>query len=181
MAKKNGTISINEFEKAIAANYEAKTDVKYGDLTVTVDRNLGLGDTYAFIRKVIDICFDEGSGEYMPWVKGAALSVATVLYYTNLTLPKNIEAAYWDVVTSGVIEELIYPNIDMRQYGSICEAIDRGIRYRASVHEEAVERKLEALCNAMNELGEQFQSSMEGISKEDIASLVDVLSRAAEE
>ena len=126
MPKKNGMISVNEFEKAVKDGMnEYRTDVWRG-IEISIKRVLSLKEMLSFVQNVVDACFGGKSGEYIPEAKDFAIRCAVVTYYTNMTLPSGLEKLY-DFVYLSDITSFVISHVDDVQFGVIIDAIDEKV------------------------------------------------------
>ena len=91
MAKKSEKIAVKSFKGAANVTDNVPTVVEWNGLSISVTKRLGLRQVLAFIDEVVNGCFSEESGEYMPEVVDFAIRCNVLTRYANFTLPTDVE------------------------------------------------------------------------------------------
>lgn len=175
MAEKIKKISINKFEEAVNNSYESTHDIEYNGLTVTVKQDLSLKDMMEFVRSVVLSCFDSESSEYIPEIKDFAIRCCIFEYYTNITLPANIEKRY-DIVYHSMIIDDIMRNINQVQFNAMTRAIEEKMSHLANANIEMVNREVEKLYVSFDNLQNKFATVFDGVGEEDIRNVIKAFS-----
>lgn len=174
MAKNNNRISVNAFEKAVGENYNKAEIVEWNGLEVEIRKNLTLGEILLFARCVTEACFDKDMIDYKPEKKDFAIRTLTVLFYTNISLPKDVYKQY-DLIYGSDIFETIIANINRDQFRTLVDAIDDKIANAADSNAALLNKQMNQLNDAFHELEEQAAGIFGDITSDDLKNLVDAL------
>ena len=142
MAKKNGKVSINKIESLV--NKWTSDVVLYDDVVVTVRKNISFTEQVKMIDDIVHIVTD---GEYMAASYDYALRKNVVLYFTNITLPDNVDRAF-DILFCTDIYDKIIDHIDREQLMSIESAALEQISYVNDTQKSYLMQRIDDL--AMN-------------------------------
>ncbi len=148
-------ISVDTLKDAIA-KYELVIEDTWNGIPVKIKKHLSLADTMSFTAAVVDMCFNEDTGEYRPEIKDFLIRSAIVEYYTNLTLPSDIKERY-EMVHSCDIVSFVFSKIEKNHFNAMLDAIDKRIANRA-------QSNIEALTMQMNQLISGFEQMEKGMS-----------------
>ena len=128
-----------------------------------------------FVSDVAKSCFADDDGEYMPEVRDFAIKSCLIEYYTNLSLPSNTERRY-ELIYSCNITDVIMEHIDKGQLFEIIKAIDARIEHTASANVESLNKQMNELYAAFDNLQTNLSGIFSGIGADDIKGLVSALS-----
>lgn len=167
MADKIKKVSINAFEEAVNSQYEATQSFEWNGITIVVKRNLTLREMMSFVDSVVKNCFKEEDGTFIPEIKDFATRSCIYEYYTNITLPANIEKRY-DLLYHQMLLDEIMPRIDSLQFNALIRAIEDKVAHLAQANIEAVTKQMNELYASVDGLQGQLESVFSGISGEDI-------------
>ena len=168
MAKKSDRITVNALENAVKQE-EAVRTVAWNGLEIKVKNNISFDEMRLFVSAVTESCFSE-VGEYRPEFREFVTRALVLSLYTNITLPKNLDAQY-SIVYSGIFDE-IFPNINYDQYEHINWAIDGKIEQALKANVEALDKQRKQLDEDMDNM----RKLVEGIDPSDIENLVSAFS-----
>lgn len=168
MAKKADRIAVNEIEKIVKAQEDVK-EVEWNGLKLKIKKYLPFEDMRVYVNGVVSACFNQ-DGSYQPEVKDFVRRALTVSLYTNISLPKNLNAQY-DVVYGTDIVDIIYNHIDWQQHDEMSWAIDDRIGQLLKADVAALNKQKAELEETATKIQEMF----EGIDPQDIENMVSAL------
>jgi len=163
-------ISINAVENVVK-EYDNEVHFNWYDIDVVVNRILPLNEVRAFIDDVVNACFDNETGRYLPEVKEYAIRVNTLSKYANFAMPANDEKQY-DFVYKTDAYRRVVQEVDPAQYGSIIEAIEAKIDYLCDTNAKRLEMQFEDLLSSVVEIQDKLNNVFGGVSADDIGKLV---------
>ena len=180
MANKMKKISVNALEQAVAESApDNYTTLPWRGLEVVVKRRLGFQEMMEFVHNITQLCFSEG-GEYIPEVKDFAAGCSILDFYTNITLPSNIEKRYQVLLCCDLIDEVMR-NIDRNQLDAMLRAVDDKVDNLAQAQIEAATAKLTEVYTSLDEIRKSISSLFSGVSAEDMTKLASALSGGIDE
>ena len=97
--------------------------VRWRNLTISVRPLLTFRETSHFVNTVMDACFDKEHGVAVPEAMDFAVRANTVLRYTNLELPKDLEEQY-AILYGTDIYDTVRQHIQTAQLDSVIGAIE---------------------------------------------------------
>lgn len=169
---KKKTVSINKFPKVY--NEEIKT-LSINDVEVQIKRFLSLSEVQEMVNTVVEVCVDTETGEYIPEVKDFLIRLETVILYSNITLPNDVEKQYV-LLYSTYAFNTILDNIDTTQFKIILDAIDEKIKFNLSTINSTLTSKFNELSNEMKSYMENTSKLFSETNPSDISKLVSNLS-----
>lgn len=175
MMKKVKMISVNAFERAVDNIYQPTTVVEWSGLEIVIKRHLSLAEVAKFVDVCVKACFDSDTAVYTPEAKDAAIRSCIIAFYTNITLPENVEKQYELIYHSNILDS-ITPNIDQNQLSSVVGAIDDKTDYLTGVNTEIINRQMSNLQDAAANIQNQLSDMFNGISIDDIKNVMSSLS-----
>ena len=165
--KKEERISVNAFEKAIESVYEPTVTVQYNGLDVIIKKHIELEDMAGFVDVCVKSCFDEDNAGYTPESKDFVIRACIINYYTNITLPMSIKKQYSMVYGTDIIN-VVKEHINKEQLAAIIDAINEKIRNITESNVGLINKQLEEVHNAFDQVQDKFAKMFEGISTEDV-------------
>lgn len=178
MADKIKKISVNAFEKAMKDTYTPTETFDWNGIEVAVKKNLSLKEMLEFVDSVVKSCFTKDTNTYMPEIKDFATKVCILEKYANFTMPKNIETQYSLVYQTDAVERVI-GYVNPQQFNEICVAIAKKVENLAQANIEAVNKQMNELYGAFDNLQSQFSGLFDGINNDDIRAITGALVNGA--
>ncbi len=175
MTNKIKMISINAFEKAIDKTYEPTTTVNWNGLDIVIKKHLCLAEVAKFVDTCCKACFDAETHEYAPEAKDFAIRSCVMSFYTNITMPTNLERQY-ELIYHSMIMDVITPNIDNAQFKAIINAVEDKIAYHAELNEKLVQQQIESFQNTVKKFEKQMAEMFNGIKIDDMKNIMGALS-----
>lgn len=173
-------LSVNTFDKIIKENIEDKVVVNFYDNEVVVNKYLTLTDMIKFVNEVVNGCFDDDTGEYLPEVKRFLIDRNTVAYYVNANLPSDYAHLYEILCKTG-IADTIRQSIDKRQYNDILEAIDNKIDTKIYTNEQMFTNKLNTAISSMESLSQNVTDIFKDMTPEQMSAALGAISEGMDE
>ena len=175
MAKKNDMISIRKFEEVFKTVRQDELKDDWNGLEITIKKNITLAEMAKFVDTVTKACFAKESGEYYPEGKDFAIRTCVIAFYTNISLPSNIEKIY-EFIYKSDISNFVINRISPMQFDAIIKAIDEKVQHTAAMRAEYLNAQIRDVGNTFETLGEQFKDLLGDISKEDLTNMVGAIS-----
>lgn len=169
MAKKSDKITVNALENAVKQNESVHT-ITWNGLEIKVKNNISFDEMRLLVSAVVESCFSE-IGEYRPEFREFVTRALVLSLYTNVTLPKSLDAQY-NIVYSGIVDE-VFQYINYEQYNHISWAIDRKIDLVLKENIDALNKQRKQLDEDMDNM----RKLVDGIDPEDIENLVSAFSK----
>lgn len=170
MADKIKKVSINTIEKAIEASYISEKTIEWNGISILVKPNLTLKDMLSFVDAVVKNCFSE-DGTFMPETKNFAIRNYIVEYYTNISLPSNVEKRY-DLLYHQDFLDAVIANIDSSQFDAIIDAIDEKVAHIAQSNIEAITKQMNDLCSSFDNITTRMEEVFSVADKDSLAGVI---------
>jgi len=174
MADKIKKVSINAFEEAVNSQYEATQSFEWNGITIVVKRNLTLREMMSFVDSVVKNCFKKEDGTFIPEIKDFATRSCIYEYYTNITLPANIEKRY-DLLYHQMLLDEIMPRIDSLQFNALIRAIEDKVAHIAQSKIDAVMNEMKELYASIDKFGAQLKTMFSGVGDDEMKNIVAAL------
>lgn len=164
-------VSVNTIDAA--KDKETAKIIDWDGLEITVTNTIGFGDMVKFVNETVNSCFSK-DGSYNPEAKDFAFRLNIIEKYTDIRLPDNVEAQYWFVYGTGIVDKII-GLINPVQIDSIMKAVEEKASNRAHANIEAIMKRLEEVSAAFDgmqaQLAEQLKAALGGIDPDDLSKL----------
>lgn len=170
MADKIKKVSINTIEKAIETSYISEKTIEWNGVSILVKPNLTLKDMLSFVDAVVKNCFSE-DGTFMPETKNFAIRNYIVEYYTNISLPSNVEKRY-DLLYHQDFLDAVIANIDSSQFDAIIDAIDEKVAHIAQSNIEAITKQMNDLCSSFDNITTRMEEVFSVADKDSLAGVI---------
>lgn len=167
-------ISVNAFEKAMKETYTPTETFDWNGIEVTVKKNLSLKEMLEFVDSVVKSCFTKDTNAYMPEIKDFATKVSILEKYANFTMPSNVETQYALIYHTDAVERVL-GYVNTQQFNEICIAITKKVENLAQANIEAVNRQMNELYNAFDNLQTRLAGLFEGVDNADIRAVAGAL------
>lgn len=142
---------------------------------IKIKPNLSLREMAYMVDRVVDICFDEDSGVYIPEIKDYAIRVLTIELYSNVALPDDKEEKYEAVYNGGLFEK-IKEYINASQYLDILNVIDKKIDILVETNVNSLTIQINELISKFTEIEKGLGIMFEGVTPEEISGFVKSMS-----
>lgn len=169
--KKSKKISITAFDKIMREENTPIEIIEWHGIDVTIRKTLSLKDALIFVDTVSKSCFDSETGEYMPEVKVFVMKCCILEMYANFSLPANVEHKY-DLVYNTDAVDTVLKHINMRQLNELTDAISEKVDNMARANIENINKQMNDVYNAFDELQNHFGQILSGVNAEDVSKLV---------
>lgn len=181
MAKtKKQHVSVNELDKFIftPSEFIIRLPGDEPQTEVVVKPRLTLAESLDFVNSVISDIFDEESG-FSYYFKDFSIRINTLKYYTNITIPQNLEKQY-DLVHTDLLDRIFSEGtFDNDTYKTLLESLDKQIEFEAQKYQNELRAETRELIEETRMQGEelikvfsQFAKSFENIDPDQMAGLV---------
>lgn len=167
-------ISAEQMDEIIEERFPGYGVVDYYGQELIVSRLVPFEVFSGIVRKVIDACFSEGTGEYLPENKEFALRMCVVEMYTNVRMPKDVEKLYGILYGTDLYEKVL-GEISGYQYEAMIDAIDAGIEARNNANRRLFEHELQEAMEQFAQIGQSVQELFSSISPESVRKMVDAI------
>jgi hypothetical protein len=159
-------------EIANSSNSEKYSAIKWHGMDLIIRHVISYDEMSAFVKAVVDACFNEETGEYEPQNRDFMYKYGEILFYTNVELPKETTEAY-DVVYALDLNDYIGRHADQHQLADIQSAISEAIDYRLEQNLDALKAELRKFENVFVELGDTMSSIDPDEIKKTMASIAE--------
>lgn len=170
---KSNMISISSMDK-IMKNIEDCVTIDFYGEELIIKKYLSFDEMVKFVNEVVDGCFDNERGIYMPEVKDFLCDINTVLYYSNVRLPDDIRHKY-DILTKTKIIDAIIDKIDFSQYQTIARAIEDKIDSRLNANEQLFNNKIAVIMSSIETLSGNIKDAFGNIDQDDVKSMLSAI------
>lgn len=162
-------ISISAFDKAAKENFANITTTQWLDNEITIKQTLPLPDVLAFVDEAVSNCLNETTG-YMPELKEFIIRSNILKRYANFNLPDNLEHCYALVCGTNAVEAVL-DHINIEQLKNIVKAIDSKLNYLCHTNVAAIEKQMNAVISAFEDMQKKTEAVFSGITDEDISKI----------
>jgi cobalamin biosynthesis protein CbiD len=168
---KTEKISIEALEEAAKKTYTTVETVAWNGVEVAVKKALSLEEMMGFVDGVTKSCFALDGGAYLPEVKDFAIKSGLIEAYTNIGLPEDAGRQYNLIYSSDIIQAIL-EHINRWQFDEMIQAINDKVENLAQANIEMVNRQVNELYAAFDNLQTRLSDVFSGIGAGDIAKLV---------
>lgn len=169
-------ITIAKWRDAIKSENDEESIVGFYKENLEVKKMLGLQEMVAFVNGTANSCFDT-SGEYMPEAKYFIIKSNIIEFYTNITLPENMNDRYKMIYSSwNILSNIIFDIIDSEQYDEMCAAIDKRINMILNKSRDEIRNKIRDIVNIGHTYLNNFVDLFKDVSNDDIKSIMSAIS-----
>lgn len=167
-------VSINAFDKIEKDTYKGTESFEWHGVEVVVKKTLSIKEVLEFVNDVVKTCFSADDGSYIPEVKDFAVKSCILEKYANFSLPTNIEHKYDLIYHTDAIDEVLR-RVNGQQFNEIIASINAKISHLASANIEAINKQMNELYTAFDNLQKQLETVFAGIDPSDLTKLVGAL------
>lgn len=168
-------IDVNTFKTIAEGLYSPTKDIIWNGLEITINKTLSLTDMMKFVDNVTKMCFSEDNGAYLPEIKDFAIKSCILEMYANFSLPDNASERY-DLIYSTDVVDTVIDNINRRQFQEVIDAIEDKTANIAQANIEMVNKQMNELYIAFDNLQTQLFGLFDGIEPNDMKNLVGAMS-----
>jgi len=168
-------ISINQLEVQAKEMHKDDAVIDWNGIEVTVKYRLSLKEMLGFVDSVVQSCFMEGSGTYLPEIKNFAIRANVLDTYANFTLPKNIETQYTLICDTDAYD-VVVQNIDPEQFADILEAIDSKVEMTARANIERLNYQMGVLYDKFEALEDQIGNLFSSVTPDEVKKIAEAVS-----
>lgn len=163
---KNNRISYETFKKTVYEHYSGSHAVVWNDIEIMIKPVLSLKEMMTFVDNVVKMCFTEDA-VYLPEAKDFAIKSCILEMYANFDLPRDVSQRYELIYCSDIVTFVI-EHINQIQLNEIVNSSNEKIANLAQANIEAMNKQMNDLYNAFNNLQSQISNVFDNISPDDI-------------
>lgn len=178
MSKKINRVSIRKMEEAINLVANDHVDIEWNGVSINITPTISFDNMIRFIINVIDGCFIGDEEMYVPEAKSFMIRVCTIAYYTNISLPQNINNKYKFAYDTDLFETILQ-HINDRQFKDILDAIEERIYVKTSSADAIAKKELASMQIKLNEFADNITALFEGVGKEDISNIIEAINNGS--
>ena len=171
-------ITVSEFEKAVRGAQTRFFDVEWNGLMLHIRHQVNLEYMIRYVDYVVAACFDANTGEYLPEAKDFAIRSGAVEFFTNITLPDDVNRKYNLMYGTDIIN-VVMSYVDAGQMNSLLIAIDKKLDYLANANIERVRKQLNDVTQSFAELSNTMEQAFSGITGEEISKIASAVAGGA--
>ena len=162
---------ITDLSEILNEEFDDATVVDWYGQKLLIRRSLPLQTAVMLINAVVESCFSEDTGEYIPEMRFFAEKIATIAAYTNIDIPDSNELQYQLIYQTDIIK-CIETYVDLVQYNDIACAIEDGLRTRKNSNLAEFKKEVQRLTDQVTALVSNITSAFGDISQEDLSAFV---------
>lgn len=166
MSKEVNMVTVDAIEDVMKSEFANAEIVQWHGIDVEIKKSIDLHLAYEFVNQVVNSCFDEDDGGYIPEIKDFAIRACTVEKYTNITLPENVEKLY-DLMYMTDIYDLVRDKINRKQLNALVRAVDDKIEYRTDSGIMVIRKA----ADDVRALTKQFANLFGGVTPDDVQAI----------
>ena len=151
-----------------------KNVIKWNGIDVIINPTLSLKEVLTFVDNVVQTCFSDSEGAYIPEVKDFAIKKCILEMYANFDLPSNVEECYSFIYNSDAVDFVI-SHINNSQLMEIVQSSEEKMKHLAQANIEMVNRQMNELYTAFDNLQKQITGIYENIDIDDVSNLVSAI------
>lgn len=163
-------ISIEDYKKAVAEDFEPIVNVDWRGLTLHIKKCLSLEEMMTFVSDVVSSCFAENTNEYLPEVKDFSTRCCILENYAGFVLPKSLSEKY-EMVYSSDIVSFVVQYVEHMQFNAMLAAIDHKIEHQAQSNIEALNKQMNEVVAGLSVLEKNLSGIFGGVDNETISKI----------
>ncbi len=164
-------ISINTFDKIMKENYIPTSTIEWDGIQIIIKRTLSFKEMLEFVDSVTNTCFTITENIYMPEAKDFAIKSNILERYANFNLPDSLGHRYELIYCTDAVDTVLR-EINYQQFNEILKSIDAKIENRAQANIEAINKQMNELYSAFNNLQKQLEEMFSGVKSENFNALL---------
>lgn len=126
-------------------------EVVFGDFVLEVKEYLTFAEATQFVTDAYSFCFDADTNEYVPEARDMAIRFATLFYYANIEMPKDLSKAYNVAYGTTLYQDVCF-HINDEQYTTLIAAFDERVEYSKAMNISAAVTHVNELLKAMDDM-----------------------------
>lgn len=162
---------IADLSEILNGKSEDTTVIDWCDQKLSIRRFLPLPTAVMLVNAVVESCFSEDTGEYIPEMRFFAEKIATIAAYTNVDIPENNELQYQLIYQTDIMK-CIETYADKSQYNDIMCAIEDGLRTRKNSNLAEFKNEVQRMTDQVTALISNITSAFGDISQDDLSAFV---------
>lgn len=166
---------INPIEKVMQDVAQKTKKIEWNGITIEVKNRMTIRELSTFVASATDICFTS-SEDYLPEVFEYAISIATLISYTDFNLPESIEEQYDLVAFTDIVAKVVECIEAPEQYASAVDAVKEKIDYRVETDINLVRKQAAELFTSVENMLTKLNDVFGGIESADIQGMVKAFS-----
>ena len=131
------------------------------------------GEIFEVVAKVVDAAFRE-DGTYTPEFVNLFIKCCIIDKYTNIEIPTDIDEGGYLIYETDLFD-IVKEHASDVQLGDIYDAVERKVGFELHTRTKRVEDEIAVLEKTLDEMQTVFGPVLDGVSKEDISGLIDVM------
>lgn len=155
----------------IVHNKSTHVNVDWNGIKLNIQHTLSLPEMMSFVDAVSKLCFADDTGAYLPEVKDFGIKTYILEMYAGIEMPTSTNDMY-DLLYRTDIVYTVIENINKIQLDEIVHAIDVKIAHMANAKVEALNKQMNELYSAFENLENQLEGMFSGISPDDMSKIV---------
>ena len=149
--------------------------IEFYGAEIAVKRMIPYEDYCSAVNYIVECCYSEDDGEYMPEIREFATRVVIARYYTDLELPADAEELYAMMFKTDLMD-LVYSRINESQLAELHRAVAKRCDVRNNANRAAFEKELRDALNEMEALAQGVAAVFDGLNESEMHGIVKALS-----
>ena len=175
MANKN-KISITALENAIKPELKNRLKtIEWNGLEIEVKTMISLKDMLTIVDSIVDNCFDDETGEYIPEIYDFALRDSMITVLTNITMPSSTEKQY--EICYSTLFNAVLDVIGNDSYYHLIDVSEKKIDYINEINISSAKKDLQELVDAFEGIQIQLGGMFDGIGSDDLKNILAAVSK----
>lgn len=165
--KENGRVSVGTFERYYEATQKSPKHITFGDgdnaFDVAVVPILGMQESIDFTRAFVNTVF-QNDGSYYAALQEFALRHATLVFYTNMTMPNDASKEF-DLLMGTDVYDRVVELIDSNHYSIIVKAALEQLDYEYDLRMSDTRTSVDNAVSEMKRLAQNYETFMDSVQK----------------
>ena len=164
---KKGRVTVAEIEKVAKNNYNKEHTIEWNGIEITIKHSLDFYKSLEFVNDIVQNCFNEETGLYMPELADIIARRDIVVMYSNVNLPSGTDRMH-EVLFNTDLVDVIAESANSLQIDNLVSSAMQKIEYLKAEHTSLSNKKLEDIMTQFDELYESFSDIINFASEEDV-------------
>ena len=164
---KRKKVTVGEVETIAKNSYEREHSVEWNGVSINVKHSLDFYKSLEFVNDIVQNCFNEETGLYMPEFADIIARRNIVAMYSNVNLPGDTERMH-DILYNTDLVDVVAENANSLQIDNLVSSAMQKIEHLKSERISLSNKKLEDIMNQFDELYDAFSDIITFASEEDV-------------
>ena len=126
-----------------------------------------MSEMFDIVDTVTKVCISADNMGYAPEIKNFMLFTMIIKYYTNITLPEDVNEIY-NIFVGTNLNEFVISKINANQYADISKSIDLKIKYNIGIINNKLMAQIQDIVNKMNNITTDMENAISDIDEDEM-------------